>query len=128
MFCQPRQKIVDAPGMTLPSSAWLTSTHRAVAPVAMLRPCVSGWRWSTTWHPSAIVHFASFLMCHEIRVFAICTVDEEKNIQESPGIPLNLFFRRNLAMFFFPGGWDFHFIVIPGGQEDFDFIILNFFL
>ena len=27
---------------------------------------------------------------------------------------------------FFPGGWDFHFIVIPEGQEDFDVIILNF--
>ena len=29
--------------------------------------------------------------------------DEEKNIQESPGIPLNLFFRQNLAMFFSRG-------------------------
>ena len=44
-----------------------------------------------------------------------------------PRDPTEPFFRRNLAMFF-SRGWDFHFIVIPGGQEDFDFIILNFFL
>jgi len=36
-----------------------------------------------------------------------------------PGVPLNHFFRQNLAMFF-SRGMGFYFIMIPGGQEDFD--------